>query len=525
MSVDVQASVVCVTSADSNNRSFGTGFVIGHDPDGVHAYVVTCAHVVRDVGRPPLVEALPAEVVAIDTTEHVDLAVLRVAGLAAMPPLGIQQLGAADLPIVITGWSRYGNGPRLLSVYGTLDRKAIVPGPQPGQRVDAWALKIPDDYSLAPGYSGAPVVERTSGNVVGVATTAEGGGERGMALSIAALALIWSNTPAFAPTPPPSNRADALVPSVYLAAHPKLKAAVDTRPGEHLIDLMPFFYQGDPAPATWDQQIIPRLEQQLVALRTTRQNTVRLRAFARNSAGLAFGYVFRKKAGVQIVYTDNYDTIWDTTGDHAARSPLMGSDTAVAQDTAPVLSPAVLRQGLTDALDEAELYDLCFNMEIDYENLPGTGKANKVRELIRYCQRHNRYDELGETYQRLRPIPQPIANDLIIELAITQPAKQVQADVSEWITRDKPAARKRILLALDDSRIITPAEGFAIAEQVCAIMKRERTAQGTTHMLGAMPFGVALLIGWGLQSVGKIQSYEPDCDDGRYRPTCLIRAF
>ncbi|MCG8346308.1 MAG: SAVED domain-containing protein [Chloroflexales bacterium] len=524
MSVDVQESVVRVTSADPDNHSFGTGFVIGHDPDGDHAYVVTCAHVVRDVDRPPLVESRPAEVVAIGAAERVDLAVLQVAGLAHMPPLGLQQLDTADLTVVITGWSRYGNEPRLLPIYGTLDRKAILPGLQPDQRVDAWALKIPDDYPLAPGYSGAPVVDRASGNVVGVATTAEGSGERGMALSIAALALIWSNTPAFAPALPPSDEVDARIPSIYLAAHPKLQAAADTRPGEHLIDLMPFFSQGDPPPSVWEQQIISRLEQQLVALRTTRQNTIHLRAFARNSASLAFGFVFSKKAGVQIVYTDNYNAVWDTNGDHDGRSPLTRSDGTVVRDTAPVLSPAALRQGLTDALDEAELYDLCFDMGIDYENLPGSGKSSKVRELIRYCQRHSRYDELVETYQRLRPTPPPTAHDLIIELAITQPAQQVQAAVDDWLTRDKPAAHKRILLALDDSRTITPAEGFAIAEQICAIVKQERIAQRTTHMLGAMPLGVALLIGWSLQSVGKIQSYELD-RDGRYRPTCLIRAF
>jgi hypothetical protein len=43
---EVSASVVRVTSADTENTDFGTGFVVAYDAAASVAFVVTCAHVV-----------------------------------------------------------------------------------------------------------------------------------------------------------------------------------------------------------------------------------------------------------------------------------------------------------------------------------------------------------------------------------------------------------------------------------------------------------------------------------------------
>ncbi|MCI0563783.1 MAG: hypothetical protein MN733_35360 [Nitrososphaera sp.] len=53
--------------------------------------------------------------------------------------------------------------------------------------------------------------------------------------------------------------------------------------------------------------------------------------------------------------------------------------------------------------NEGELQTLCYTMGIDYEELGGAGKQEKVRELITYCERHGRVVELIEHCQRLRP--------------------------------------------------------------------------------------------------------------------------
>ena len=47
----------------------------------------------------------------------------------------------------------------------------------------------------------------------------------------------------------------------------------------------------------------------------------------------------------------------------------------------------MLRQILAERFNEGELRTLCFDLGIDYENLPGQGKADKARELVAYFQR------------------------------------------------------------------------------------------------------------------------------------------
>lgn len=53
-----------------------------------------------------------------------------------------------------------------------------------------------------------------------------------------------------------------------------------------------------------------------------------------------------------------------------------------------------LRQILTDHFNESELRTLCFDLDIDYESLPGQGKADKARELVAHCNRHSRIPAL-----------------------------------------------------------------------------------------------------------------------------------
>ena len=64
---------------------------------------------------------------------------------------------------------------------------------------------------------------------------------------------------------------------------------------------------------------------------------------------------------------------------------------------------AGLRQILVSRLDEGELRTLCFDLGVDYDNLPGEGKANKARELVIYLEHRNRIGALVETGKSLRP--------------------------------------------------------------------------------------------------------------------------
>jgi tetratricopeptide (TPR) repeat protein len=61
-----------------------------------------------------------------------------------------------------------------------------------------------------------------------------------------------------------------------------------------------------------------------------------------------------------------------------------------------------LRQILTERFDEGELHTLCFDLGVDYDNLPGQSKADKARELVEHLERHGRVSNLVETGKKLR---------------------------------------------------------------------------------------------------------------------------
>jgi hypothetical protein len=61
-----------------------------------------------------------------------------------------------------------------------------------------------------------------------------------------------------------------------------------------------------------------------------------------------------------------------------------------------------LRQILTEHFDEGELRTLCFDLRVDYQSLPGEGKADKARELVAYCDRHERIAELEDQVHQVR---------------------------------------------------------------------------------------------------------------------------
>jgi tetratricopeptide (TPR) repeat protein len=63
---------------------------------------------------------------------------------------------------------------------------------------------------------------------------------------------------------------------------------------------------------------------------------------------------------------------------------------------------AQLRQLLSDRFDEGELRTLCFDLGVDYADLPAEGKANKARELVAYLDRHDRILDLLQVGQRSR---------------------------------------------------------------------------------------------------------------------------
>jgi hypothetical protein len=83
------------------------------------------------------------------------------------------------------------------------------------------------------------------------------------------------------------------------------------------------------------------------------------------------------------------------------------SQQAIQATNSPLISSGQkrkrLRENIGAFLSESELSTLCFDMNIDYENLPGEGKEAKAREVIAYCERSGRLEELRENCREIRP--------------------------------------------------------------------------------------------------------------------------
>jgi len=78
------------------------------------------------------------------------------------------------------------------------------------------------------------------------------------------------------------------------------------------------------------------------------------------------------------------------------------SQTPVDLAPAPV-SRTKLRDILMVHFNQSALEEICFNLGVDYENLPGAEKGGKVRGLIEYFEHRSRYLELVEACRHMRP--------------------------------------------------------------------------------------------------------------------------
>jgi len=87
---------------------------------------------------------------------------------------------------------------------------------------------------------------------------------------------------------------------------------------------------------------------------------------------------------------------------------------------------AGLRETLANRFNKSSLQDLCLDMDISYEDLSGETLSDKVRELILYCDRHDRLPELLTYVKQSRP---DIDWDAALSAQPTQPASAGDPEV------------------------------------------------------------------------------------------------
>jgi hypothetical protein len=64
---------------------------------------------------------------------------------------------------------------------------------------------------------------------------------------------------------------------------------------------------------------------------------------------------------------------------------------------------ARLNLAIGDYFNEAELQNLCFLLDVDYENLAGEGKAARIQSLVSLVHRNGRIGDLIQSCRELRP--------------------------------------------------------------------------------------------------------------------------
>lgn len=103
-----------------------------------------------------------------------------------------------------------------------------------------------------------------------------------------------------------------------------------------------------------------------------------------------------------------------------------------------------LRQILTTLFSEDDLRTLCFDLGIDYDVLPGEGKASKAVEMLISLERHNHLSDLIEVGKQLRPDIAWLAISTVPHEG-SAPLENISAEQSESQAAENTQTRRQIL--------------------------------------------------------------------------------
>jgi len=187
---ETDTGVVRITSNNPNQSSFGTGFVFYRNNKGV--YIITCAHVLRDIGQALdiRVNGLPVEIVAQGESYGLDIAVLCVknpnAFLQTASTFIIKSVGHTGKSVCVIGVHEYDKYYRFTKIEGKLGEPFSIEVLNQTSRIRGWDLKVNNGSRIERGYSGSPVIDKNSDVVLGILFAREGENIGGV-MSITAL--------------------------------------------------------------------------------------------------------------------------------------------------------------------------------------------------------------------------------------------------------------------------------------------------------------------------------------------------
>jgi hypothetical protein len=148
-----------------------------------------------------------------------------------------------------------------------------------------------------------------------------------------------------------------------------------------------------------------------------------------------------------------------------------------------------IRQILDQRFDAEELRTLCFDLDVDYEDLPARGQAHKARELVAYLDRHRRVPELMEVGRLLRPdipwdeiFPQPISGldgGESAEELTPPPEPSRPPQVGEFVGREAELAAYAERLARCQPAVIAGMAGVGKTALAVSLARRVADAEHT----------------------------------------------
>jgi Trypsin-like peptidase domain len=193
-SLELSNSVIQITSTDVENKASGTGFLIHKDEDKKYTYLLTCAHVIEDVGGKECVAIgeLKAKVVAMGEESWKDLAVLKVEGILKNAILELGTLYLENRVLVTGGYRPVSKA----SVYRECEVKlkgSMKKQPKLSKGINsiqAFDIQIMEsDGMIEEGCSGSPIVDKKSKQVIGILSIKDKGNNY-IALSTEVLADV-----------------------------------------------------------------------------------------------------------------------------------------------------------------------------------------------------------------------------------------------------------------------------------------------------------------------------------------------
>ena len=195
MRLPLQASILQVTSSDPNKNEFGTAFAIARN--GATTYLATCAHVIRDVGGEGqvMVNSIPARVVVPGSPDGPeDVAVLETELPVGVMPIGLEFSAEPGLPCTVHGFYELRGEKvkgiyQLMSISGTLGPLTPLQRRLGKRQIAAWYIEASED--LTGGLSGSPVIDKVTGEAIGVAALRFDGQHKGIAISSDVLRQVW----------------------------------------------------------------------------------------------------------------------------------------------------------------------------------------------------------------------------------------------------------------------------------------------------------------------------------------------